>query len=77
MQCRINVTGKEHEVELPPFLERHIAEAFAEAMGPVEMANERIKSFLAFIKTFDEKEFSTICLACLGKDNHRDIVRVE
>jgi abortive phage resistance protein AbiGi (putative antitoxin) len=51
---------KGHEVELPSFLESTMAEAFADAIEPVETANERIKSFLAFIKTFDEREFSTI-----------------
>ena len=50
----------EHPVELPPLLSHDIARAFSEAIGPVETANERIKSFLAFVKTFDEKEFSTI-----------------
>jgi Putative abortive phage resistance protein AbiGi, antitoxin len=55
LQCE-----KGHEVELPGFFEHAMAEAFGEAIEPVQTANERIKNFLAFIKTFHEKEFSTI-----------------
>jgi hypothetical protein len=49
-----------HPVELPSFLSHDIVRAFSDALEPVEKANDRIKSFLAFIKTFDEQEFSTI-----------------
>lgn len=49
-----------HPVELPPHLSSDIARAFSDALEPIETANDRIKSFLAFIKTFDETEFSTI-----------------
>ena len=50
----------EHPVKLSPHLSHDIAQAFSDALEPVEKANDRIKSFLAFIKTFDEDEFSTI-----------------
>jgi hypothetical protein len=49
-----------HPVELPALLSHDIARTFSDALEPVETANDNIKSFLAFIKTFDEKEFSTI-----------------
>jgi hypothetical protein len=55
LECEHN-----HPVELPPFLSRDIARVFKDALEPVETANDRIKSFLAFIKTFDEREFATI-----------------
>jgi hypothetical protein len=54
LQC-----GEGHPVELPVSLRFHTAD-FSEAIESIETANERIKSFLAFIKTFDENEFSTI-----------------
>ena len=51
---------KDHPVELSPLLSHHRARHFRDAMEPVGLANERLKGFLAFIKTFEEKEFSTI-----------------
>ena len=51
---------KNHPVELPSGLSWDMARSFSKAMEPIGLANERLKNFLAFIKTFDEGEFSTI-----------------
>jgi hypothetical protein len=49
-----------HPVELPIETSSELAATLSRAMAPVEMANERLETFLAFIKTFDQTEFSTI-----------------